>query len=107
MDVALRRKVAAAQELPANDKKPPLKREVQHEDTAFDFVEAHPDLYSKRHTDLMKTHREDALRQHIAVTLSVTYLLPNSQVQHFHALGVLQLKFCQPLCLFKRQITSM
>jgi len=91
VDVALRREVAAAQERPANDKKPPL----------------NPDLYSKGHTDFMKTHRKDALRQQIAVTLSVTYLLPNSQVQHVHEeLGILQLKFCQPLCLFKRQITS-
>jgi len=83
-----------------------LERELEHEETAFDSVDAHPDLYSKGHTDFMKTHRKDALRQQIAVTLSVTYLVPNSQIQHVHELGNLQLKFCQPLCLFKRQITS-
>jgi len=62
-------KVAAAHELPAKDKKPPLKLEVQQEETVLDFVEAHPDLYSKGHTDFMKTLCKSALWQHLAVTL--------------------------------------
>ena len=69
MDLALPREVAAAQELPAKDKKPPLKLEVQQEETVFDCVETHSDLYNKGHTDFIKTHRKDALWQHIAVTL--------------------------------------
>jgi len=46
-DLALPREVAAAQELLAENKKPPLKLEVEQEKTAFDFVEAHPELFNK------------------------------------------------------------
>ena len=67
MDPALSKEFAVAQELPAKDKKPPLKLEVEQEDTVFEFTEAHPDLHHKGHTDFIKTHRKDALWQHLAV----------------------------------------
>ena len=46
-----------------------LKLEIEHEETVFEFVEAHPDLYNKGHTDLMKMHRQEPLWQHLAFKL--------------------------------------
>ena len=50
MNQSLHREVAAAQELPAKDTKHHIILEVEQEKT----VEAHPDLYNKGHTNLMK-----------------------------------------------------
>jgi len=60
------------QELSTKEIKPPLKLDVEQEETAFDFVEAHSELYDKGHTEFMKTHRKDALWQHLADTLKAT-----------------------------------
>jgi len=71
VDIALPREVVVTQEL---SKKvfPPLKLDVEQEETSFDFVEAHSELYDKGHTEFMKTHRKDALWQHLADTLKAT-----------------------------------
>ena len=77
MNLALPREVTAAQELSAKDTKPHLILEVEQETT----MDAHPDLYSKGHTDDMTMHRKDALWQHPAVAPNP---LPKSQVEHVH-----------------------
>jgi len=64
VNLALPRKVAAAQELPAKDTKPNLILETKQEKT----MEAQPDLNNKGHTDFMNMHRKDELRQHLDVT---------------------------------------
>jgi len=69
VDLALPREVAAAQELHAKDKKPPIQIENEQEESVFDFVEAHTDLYNKRHADFMETHSKDALWQQLAITI--------------------------------------
>ena len=59
-------------ETAAKEKRPPLKLRIDQEEAVFDFVEAHQELYSKGHSNFLKTGHKQALWQQLAETLEAT-----------------------------------